>query len=187
MTYMSHHLIISWGYVILDCWTNLFQFDCMIYAPFTLSTYMYIEYNHLLKKMHPKLRAQRKTTVTPVLQSYCSLALRHRNYFASFVLCCVLLFGAEHIYPDLMGDLTHWGQNGHHYPDDILKCIFLNKKVRISIEISLNFVPKGPIKNIIQHWFRSETNVCYDVTLITCSLLNVWRTTEWVNRDIKCW
>ena len=31
--------------------------------------------------------------------------------------------------------------------DDILKCIFLNEKVRILIKISLKFVPKGPIDN----------------------------------------
>ena len=32
--------------------------------------------------------------------------------------------------------------------DDIFKCIFLNENVRISIKISLKFVPKGPINNI---------------------------------------
>ena len=31
--------------------------------------------------------------------------------------------------------------------DDIFKCIFLNENVRISIKISLKFVPKGPIGN----------------------------------------
>ena len=39
-------------------------------------------------------------------------------------------------------------QNGRRFPDDIFKCIFLNENVRISIKISLNFVPKGPINNI---------------------------------------
>ena len=39
-------------------------------------------------------------------------------------------------------------QNGHHFPDNIFKCIFLNENVWISIKISLNFVPKGPINNI---------------------------------------
>ena len=39
-------------------------------------------------------------------------------------------------------------QNGRHFPDDIFKCIFLNENVRISIKISLKFVPKGPINNI---------------------------------------
>ena len=39
-------------------------------------------------------------------------------------------------------------QNGRHFPEDILKCIFLNENVWISIRISLKFVPKGPINNI---------------------------------------
>ena len=39
-------------------------------------------------------------------------------------------------------------QDGHHFPDDIFKCIFLNENVWISIMISLKFVPKGPINNI---------------------------------------
>ena len=39
-------------------------------------------------------------------------------------------------------------QNGRHFADDILKCIFWNENVTIPIEISLKFVPKGPIDNI---------------------------------------
>ena len=39
-------------------------------------------------------------------------------------------------------------QNGRHFPDDSLKCIFLNENVWIPIKTSLKFVPKGPI-NII--------------------------------------
>ena len=38
-------------------------------------------------------------------------------------------------------------QNGHHFPDGIFKCIFLNENVWILIEISLKFVPRAPITN----------------------------------------
>ena len=38
--------------------------------------------------------------------------------------------------------------NGRHFPDDILKCIFVSENVWIPIGISLKFVPKGPIDNI---------------------------------------
>ena len=38
--------------------------------------------------------------------------------------------------------------NGHHFPDDIIKCIFFNENVFISIKISLKFVPKGQINTI---------------------------------------
>ena len=51
-------------------------------------------------------------------------------------------------------------QNGRHFADDIFKLIFLNENVWISIEISLKFVPQGPINNIpalfqIMAWRRS--------------------------------
>ena len=39
-------------------------------------------------------------------------------------------------------------QNGRRFPDDIFKWIFLNENVWIPIEISLKFVPMGPINNI---------------------------------------
>ena len=39
-------------------------------------------------------------------------------------------------------------QNGRHFADDTFKHIFLNENARISIKISLKFVPKGPINNI---------------------------------------
>ena len=39
-------------------------------------------------------------------------------------------------------------QNGRHFADDIFRYIFLNETVWIPIEISLKFVPNGPIHNI---------------------------------------
>ena len=39
-------------------------------------------------------------------------------------------------------------QNGHHFADDIFKCILLNENVWIPNKISLKFVPKGRINNI---------------------------------------
>ena len=51
-------------------------------------------------------------------------------------------------------------QNGRRFTDDTFKRIFLNENVRISIKISLKFVPKGPINNNpslvqIMAWCRS--------------------------------
>ena len=34
------------------------------------------------------------------------------------------------------------GQNGRHFADDISRCIFLNEKFYVLIQISLKFVPK---------------------------------------------
>ena len=39
------------------------------------------------------------------------------------------------------------GQNGRHFADAVFKCIFMNVKFCISIQISLKFVPKCPIDN----------------------------------------
>ena len=41
--------------------------------------------------------------------------------------------------------LTHSRQNGRHFADDILKCIFMNENFCNSTQISLKFVPNGPI------------------------------------------
>ena len=51
-------------------------------------------------------------------------------------------------------------QNGRHFADDILRCIFLNENAWISLKISLKFVPKVRINNIptlvqIMAWRRS--------------------------------
>ena len=40
-------------------------------------------------------------------------------------------------------------QNGRYLPDDIFEFILLNENVWISIKISLKFVPKGPINDIL--------------------------------------
>ena len=39
-------------------------------------------------------------------------------------------------------------QNRRHFVDDMFECIFLIENVWIPIEISMKFVPKGPINNI---------------------------------------
>ena len=39
------------------------------------------------------------------------------------------------------------GQNGRHFSDDIFKCIFMNEKSVILIEIQQKFVPADPIDN----------------------------------------
>ena len=51
-------------------------------------------------------------------------------------------------------------QSCRHFADAIFKCIFLNENVRISLKVSLKFVPKVPNNNIpslvqIMAWRRS--------------------------------
>ena len=40
-------------------------------------------------------------------------------------------------------------QNGRQFTDDIIKYTFLNENVWVSIKISLEFIPKGPVNNIL--------------------------------------
>ena len=74
---------------------------------------------------------------------YCLKVLYIDSNFTN-VCCCRL-----HIiigYGDCI--MTLWlKQNARHFPDDIFICIFVNENVKISIKISLNFVPKGPIND----------------------------------------
>ena len=44
-------------------------------------------------------------------------------------------------------------QNGHQFPNDNFKCIFLNENIQIAFKISLKFVPRVQL-TIFQHWFR---------------------------------
>ena len=39
-------------------------------------------------------------------------------------------------------------QNGHHFLDDVFKCILVNENIWICIQISQNFVPKFPFNNV---------------------------------------
>ena len=56
-----------------------------------------------------------------------------------------------HLYIHILLIATRCGvfseQNGRHFADDILICIFVNEKFYVLIKISLKFVPKGPIVN----------------------------------------
>ena len=61
-------------------------------------------------------------------------------------------------------------QNGRHFADDTFKCIFMNENVRISINISLKFVPKGLINNIPP---LVQIMACTDQA--TSHYLNQWR------------
>ena len=55
-------------------------------------------------------------------------------------------------------------QHGRHFADDIFKRIFLNENVLISINISLKFIPKGPLDNmsalvqIMAWWWKGSSH-----------------------------
>ena len=72
------------------------------------------------------------------------------------------------------------GQNGRYFADDIFRCIFVNENVWISIKISLNFVPGGPINNIpslvqIMAWRRPGDKPLSEPMMISL-LTHIWAT-----------
>ena len=81
-------------------------------------------------------------------------------------------------------------QNGRRFADDTFKRIFLNENVRISIKISLKFVPKGPINNNpalvqIMAWRRSGDKPLSEPMMVN-SLAHICVTRpQWVNPSIK--
>ena len=65
-------------------------------------------------------------------------------------------------------------QNGRHFPHNIFKWVFLNKKLWISIRISLKFVPKDPINNI-----PALVQIGLDAVQTTSHYLNQWWLVYW--------
>ena len=77
-------------------------------------------------------------------------------------------------------------QNGHHFADDISKCIFLNENVRIPTKISMMFVPKGPINNIpalvqIMAWCRPGNKPLSEPMMVSLTMHICVTPPQWVN------
>ena len=79
--------------------------------------------------------------------------------------------------------------NRRHFADDIFKCIFLNENVWISLQISLKFVPKGPINNIpalvqIMAWRRPGDKPLSEPMMVSLPTRICVTRPQWVN--VKC-
>ena len=79
-------------------------------------------------------------------------------------------------------------QNGRRFADDTFKRIFLNENVRISIKISLKFVPKGPINNIpalvqIMAWCRSGDKPLSEPMMVSLLTHICVTRPQWVNEQ----
>ena len=77
-------------------------------------------------------------------------------------------------------------QNGHHFPDDILKCLFFNENVWISIRISLKFIPNGPINNNpalvqIMAWRRRGDKPLSETVMVSLLTHICVARPQWVN------
>ena len=69
-------------------------------------------------------------------------------------------------------------QNGRHFIDNIFKCIFFSENARISIKISLKFVPKGLINNIptlveIMAWCQTGNKPLSEAMMVTLLMVTL--------------
>ena len=81
-------------------------------------------------------------------------------------------------------------QDGRHFPDDILKCIFLNENVWFPITISLKFVPKRLFNNIpalvqIMAWRRSGDKPLSAPMMVSLPMHICITRPQWVNMKSK--
>ena len=77
-------------------------------------------------------------------------------------------------------------QNGRHFVDGILKCIFVKENAWMSINISLKFVPKGPINNIpvlvqVMAWRRPGDNPLSESRMVSLLTHICLTRPQWVN------
>ena len=85
-------------------------------------------------------------------------------------------------------------QNGRHFADDIVKCIFSNENVWVPIKISLKFVRKGPINNIpalvqIMAWRRPGDKPLSEPVMVRLPTHICVTRPRWVNaieKQIQC-
>ena len=122
-----------------------FQTGNSICCPFFNINTGNLELHFNIKAVFPRFRifSLNILCTLKMLSSYWNMSL-----ICLFVPFCALILQSWII--------TSWGffntlrprQNGHHFPDNILKGLFLNENVCIWIKISLKLVLKGPINNI---------------------------------------
>ena len=79
-------------------------------------------------------------------------------------------------------------QNGRRFADDTFRHIFLNENVRISIKISMKFVPKGPLDNIpslvqIMAWRRPGDKPLSGAMMVNLPTHICVTRPQWVNRQ----
>ena len=81
-------------------------------------------------------------------------------------------------------------KNGRRFTDDIFKRIFLTENVRISIKVSLKFIPKCPINNnpalvLIMAWRRSGDKPLSEPMMVSLLTHICVTRPQWVNGSVQ--
>ena len=77
-------------------------------------------------------------------------------------------------------------QDGCHFPNDILKWIFLNENVWVSIKKSLKFVPRSPVNNIPVFHITSQFKSVIILTNIARTYPNVYFVSQDISDECCC-
>ena len=85
-------------------------------------------------------------------------------------------------------------QNGRHYTEESFSCLFLYENVWISIKtlnVTLNFVPTGPIYNIpaygqIMAWCRPGDNPLSEPLMVRLPTHTCVTRPQWVDKNTGC-
>ena len=106
-----------------------------------------------------RARVSTEMVFTPKLEYSISSSKRVKICSVITELDCTKLWMGIKCKRDMTVVFRHWSyvifcintlrlrQDGRHFPDNILKCVFLNENVWNLIKISLRFVPAGSINN----------------------------------------
>ena len=112
---------------------------------------------------------------------WCRQATSH--YLSQCWLSCLSPYGV--VRPQWVNTMKP-EQNGHHFADDILKCILLNENAWLLIKIWLKFVPKGPINNFpalvqIMAWCRPGNKPLSEPMMVSLLMHICVTLPQWVN------
>ena len=82
-------------------------------------------------------------------------------------------------------------QNDWHFTDNVFRCIFLNKNISILINISLRFVPKGPVNNIsalvqIMAWHWPDYNPLSEPMMLSLLTHICVTQPQWIKSSYFC-
>ena len=111
---------------------------------------------------------------------------------SSFQVMTCHLFSAKPLPEPMLINTLRQRQDGRHFPDDILICIFLNENEWHSIKISLKFVPKVPINNIpvlvqIMAWRRPGDKPLSEPMMVVLPTHICVTRPQWVIYQLETW
>ena len=118
----------------------------------------------------------------------CLISTCARSMFHPFIYCLMeflLPWSQPYSFHEWPLNTLRPRQNGCHFPD-ILKCISLNGNLWIPIKISLKFIPKGTIDNIlalvqIMAWHRPGDKSLSELIMVSLPMHICVTRPQWVD------